>query len=105
MLADSSSGRITSDASLLPLRVFDQHHGLRRDLAQLRSDPPEDDHVGHDPGRFCETGKSVAGYEDGNNAPACGPDPMWQIVADQKLGEALVNQPTLHTQGSYLAGK
>lgn len=35
--ADFSGGQITSDAGLLPLRAFDQHHHVTHDLAQLLS--------------------------------------------------------------------
>ena len=31
--ADFSGGQITGDAGLLPLRAFDQHHHVTRDLA------------------------------------------------------------------------
>jgi len=48
VLADFSGGQITSDAGLLPLRAFDQHHGLTRGLAQLLRDPRDDDRVCHD---------------------------------------------------------
>jgi len=37
----------------------------------------------------------VAGYEDANDADRLRHDPMLQIVADQKLGDALGPQPTL----------
>jgi hypothetical protein len=37
----------------------------------------------------------VAGYEDANDADRLRHDPQLQIVADQKLGEALGSQPTL----------
>ncbi len=37
----------------------------------------------------------VAGYEDANDADRLRHDPTLQIVADQKLGEALGSQPTL----------
>jgi hypothetical protein len=37
----------------------------------------------------------VAGYEDANDADRLRHDPMLQIVADQKLGDALGSQPTL----------
>ena len=45
--ADFSGGQISSDAGLLPLRAFDQHYGLTRDLAKLMSDPREDERVRH----------------------------------------------------------
>ncbi len=37
----------------------------------------------------------VAGYEDANDADRLRHDPLLQIVADQKLGDALGSQPTL----------
>jgi Transposase DDE domain group 1 len=37
----------------------------------------------------------VGGYEDANDADRLRHDPMLQIVADRKLGDALGSQPTL----------
>jgi hypothetical protein len=95
--ADFSGGQITSDAGLLPLRAFDQHHHVTHDLAQLLSDPREDDRVRHDSLRLLRQRiyQIIAGYEDANDADRLRHDPMLQIVADQKLGEALGSQPTL----------
>jgi Transposase DDE domain group 1 len=97
VLADFSGGQITGDAGLLPLRAFDQHHGLTGDLAQLLSDPREDDRVRHDSLALLRQRiyQIVAGYEDGNDATRLRYDPLLQIVADQKLGQALGSQPTL----------
>jgi hypothetical protein len=95
--ADFSGGQITSDAGLLPLRAFDQQHRLTRDLAQLLSDPRQDDRVQHDSLVLLRQRiyQIVAGYEDANDADRLRHDPLLQIVADQKLGEALGSQPTL----------
>lgn len=95
--ADFSGGQITSDAGLLPLRAFDQHHHVTHDLAQFLSDPREDDRVRHDSLRLLRQRiyQIIAGYEDANDADRLRHDPMLQIVADQKLGEALGSQPTL----------
>ena len=95
--ADFSGGQITSDAGLLPLRAFDQRHHLTRDLAQLLSDPRQNDRVHHDSLALLRQRiyQIVAGYEDANDANRLRHDPMLQIVADQKLGDALGSQPTL----------
>jgi len=97
VLADFSGGRITSDAGLLPLRAFDQRHHLTRDLAQLLTDPREDDRVHHDSLALLRQRiyQIVAGYEDANDADRLRHDPLLQIVADQKLGNPLGSQPTL----------
>jgi len=95
--ADFSGGQITSDAGLLPLRAFDQRHHLTRDLAETLSDPRQDDHVRHDSLALLRQRiyQIVAGYEDANDADRLRHDPLLQIIADQKLGEALGSQPTL----------
>ena len=95
--ADFSGGQITSDAGLLPLRAFDQRHHLTRDLAQLLSDPRQDDRVRHDSLALLRQRiyQIVAGYEDANDADRLRHDPLLQIIADQPLGQALGSQPTL----------
>jgi hypothetical protein len=95
--ADFSGGKITSDAGLLPLRAFDQRHQLTGDLAEALSDPRQGDRVRHDSLALLRQRiyQIVAGYEDANDADRLRHDPLLQIIADQKLGEALGSQPTL----------
>jgi hypothetical protein len=95
--ADFSGGQITSDAGLLPLRAFDQRHHLTRDLAELLSDWRDEERVLHDSLQLLRQRiyQIVAGYEDANDADRLRHDPLLQIVADQKLGDALGSQPTL----------
>ncbi len=95
--ADFSGGQITSDAGLLPLRAFDQRHRLTSDWAACLSDPRQDDRVRHDSLALLRQRiyQIVAGYEDANDAGRLRHDPLLQIVADQKLGDALGSQPTL----------
>lgn len=95
--ADFSGGQISSDAGLLPLRAFDQRHGLTRDLAERVSDPREDERVRHSVLSLFRQRlyQIVAGYEDANDADRLRHDPAFQILADQPLGQALGSQPTL----------
>src|SRR6201998_2098137 len=97
MRADFSGGQITSDAGLLPLRAFDERHHLTRDWAALLSDPRDDQRLCHDSLELLRQRiyQFVAGYEDANDADRLRHDPTLQLVADQKLGEALGSQPTL----------
>ena len=97
VLVDFSGGQLTSDAGLLPLRAFDQHHHVTQDWAALLSDPRQDDRVRHDSLQLLRQRiyQIVAGYEDANDADRLRHDPLLQIVADQKLGDALGSQPTL----------
>jgi Transposase DDE domain group 1 len=94
---DFSGGQITSDAGLLPLRAFDERHHLTSDWAALLSDPRQDDRVLHHSLSLLRQRiyQIVAGYEDANDADRLRHDPTLQIVADQKLGDALGSQPTL----------
>src|SRR6266700_5695842 len=105
--ADFSGGQITSDAGLLPLRAFDQRHHLTRDLAQLLSDPRQDDRVQHDSLALLRQRlyQIVAGYEDANDADRLRHDPLLQIVADQTLGHTLGSQPTLSRWENSPAGR
>ena len=86
--ADFSGGQITSDAGLLPLRAFDQRHGLTRDLAECVCDDRDDARVSH-PGLSLlrqRLYQIIAGYEDANDADRLRHDPAFQILADQPLG-------------------
>ena len=105
--ADFSGGQITSDAGLLPLRAFDERHQLTRDLAETLSDPRQDDRVRHDSLALLRQRiyQIVAGYEDANDADRLRHDPLLQIIADQKLGEALGSQPTLSRWENAPAGR
>jgi hypothetical protein len=94
---DFSGGQITSNAGLLPLRAFEERHHLTRDWAVLLSDPRDDERVRHDSLELFRQRiyQIVAGYEDANDADRLRHDPTLQIIADQRLGEALGSQPTL----------
>ena len=95
--ADFSGGQITSDAGLLPLRAFDQRHGITRGLAERVCDDRDDARVSH-PGLSLlrqRLYQIIAGYEDANDADRLRHDPAFQILADQPLGEPLGSQPTL----------
>jgi hypothetical protein len=95
--ADFSGGQISSDAGLLPLRAFDQRHGLTRDLAKCFSDLREDERIRHSALSLFRQRlyQIVAGYEDANDANRLRHDPAFQILADQPLGTPLGSQPTL----------
>ena len=95
--ADFSGGQITSDAGLLPLRAFDERHHLSQDWAALLRDGRQEDRVQHDSPALLRQRlyQIVAGYEDANDADRLRHDPLLQIVADEKLGDALGSQPTL----------
>ncbi len=94
---DFCGGQISSDAGLLPLRAFDQGHGLTLRLAELVSDPREDERVHHSVLSLFRQRiyQIIAGYEDANDADRLRYDPAFQILADQPLGQALGSQPTL----------
>ena len=94
---DFCGGQISSDAGLLPLRAFDQRHGLTVVLAERVSDPREGERVHHSILSLFRQRiyQVIAGYEDANDADRLRHDPAFQILADQPLGEALGSQPTL----------
>src|ERR1700719_1341167 len=95
--ADFSGGQISSDAGLLPLRAFDQRYGLTHGLAERLCDPREEERVRHSVLSLFRQRlyQVIAGYEDANDAARLRYDPVFQILADQHLGEPLGAQPTL----------
>ena len=105
--ADFSGGQITSDAGLLPLRAFDERHHMTRDGAACLRDPRQDDRVHHNALALLRQRiyQIVAGYEDANDASRLRHDPLLQIIADQKLGDALGSQPTLSRWENAPAGR
>jgi len=81
----------------LPLTTVDILTPYTRTLAETRTDPRQAERARHDslhrlPQRIYQI---VAGYEDATDAVRLRHDPLLQIIADQKLGEALGSQPTL----------
>ena len=68
--ADFSGGQISSDAGLLPLRAFDQRHGLTRDLAKCLTDFREEERTRHSVLSLFRQRlyQIIAGYEDANDA-------------------------------------
>jgi len=103
--ADFSGGQISSDAGLLPLRAFDQRHGLTEGLVEHVCDPREQERVRHSVlSLFCQRlCQIIAGYEDANDADRLRYDPAFQILADRPLGEPLGSQPTLSRWENSLA--
>ena len=94
---DFSGGQISSDAGLLPLRAFDQRHGLTLGLAERVPDSRDDERVRHSVLSLFRQRlyQIIAGYEDANDADRLRHDPAFQILADQPLGEPLGSQPTV----------
>jgi hypothetical protein len=68
--ADFSGGQITTDAGLLPLRAFDQRHGLTGSLAECLRDPRTEERVQHSVLSLFRQRlyQIIAGYEDVNDA-------------------------------------
>ena len=95
--ADFSGGQISSDAGLLPLRAFDQRHGLTGELALRLCDPRAEERVRHSVLSLFRQRlyQIIAGYQDANDADRLRHDPAFQILAEPPLGEALGSQPTL----------
>ena len=95
--ADFSGGQLSSDAGLLPLRAFDQRYGLTTGIAQRLLDSRDPQRIDHAILSLLRERlyAIIAGYEDGNDADRLRHDPIFQILADCKLGRPLGSQPTL----------
>lgn len=98
IVVEPSAARLTSDAGLLPLRQFDEHIGLTRQVAQALEDPRDPELCDHS---FLEMVRSrifgiLAAYEDQNDHDALRHDPVFKLIADRSPdAEPLASQPTL----------
>jgi hypothetical protein len=92
--ADFSGGQITSDAGLLPLRAFDQHHNLTREWAAELSDARQNDRLRHDSLALLRQRiyQIVAGYEDANDADRLRQSPDWLSNSDPRNVERVDRQ-------------
>jgi hypothetical protein len=107
ILAQFDGGQITSDAGLLPLREFDQRHGLTRRWAAALSDArlPERQHHTSQALFTQRLYQIVAGYEDANDAALLRHDPIFQLLADAAPGQPLSSQPTLSRWENAFTGR
>src|SRR5215831_8869343 len=93
-----SSGQLSSDAGLLPLRPFDQRIGPSRAVAEALDDPRDPDLTEH---TFLEMVRSrvygiLAGYADQNDHDTLHAGPVFQLLAGRSPDDAdLASQPTL----------
>jgi hypothetical protein len=93
-----SSGQLSSDAGLLPVRQFDQRIGLTRAFAEALDDARDPDLTEHP---FLEMVRSrvygiLAGYADQNDHDTLRTDPVFKLVADRSPeDDDLASQPTL----------
>jgi hypothetical protein len=98
LVIEPSSGQLSGDAGLLPLRQFDQRIGLTQAFAEVLDDPRDPDLAEH---TFLEMVRSrvygiLAGYEDQNDHDTLRHDPVFKLVADRSPeDDDLASQPTL----------
>src|SRR5215471_3400807 len=98
LVIEPSSGQLSSDAGLLPVRQFDQRIGLTRAFADALDDPRDPELTEHS---FLEMVRSrvygiLAGYEDQNDHDTLRADPIFKLVADRSPEDNdLASQPTL----------
>lgn len=97
IVAQFDGGQSTSGAGLLPLRQFDERHGLTRTWASARSDSRLPERTQHSPQALWTQRiyQIVAGYEDANDAGLLRHDPIFQLLVDAPPGQPLSSQPTL----------
>jgi len=97
IVAQFDGGQISSDAGLLPLREFDERHGLSRRWAAALSDTRAPERLQHTAQALLTQRiyQIVAGYEDANDAGLLRHDPIFQLLVEAPAGQPLGSQPTL----------
>ena len=85
LVVEPSSGQLSGDAGLLPVRQFDDRIGLTRAFTDALDDPLDPDLTKHG---FLEMVRSrvygiLAGYEDQNDHDTLRHDPVFKLLADR----------------------
>jgi hypothetical protein len=98
LVIEPSSGHLSSDAGLLPIRQSDQRIGLTQAFTDALDDPRDlalTEHSFLEMVR-CRVYGILAGYEDQNDHDTLRADPVFKLVADRSPnGADLASQPTL----------
>src|ERR1700681_4457253 len=107
IVAQFDGGQISSDAGLLPLRQFDQRHGLTHSWAAALSDSRPPQRIEHTLQALLTQRiyQIVAGYEDANDAALLRHDPIFQLLAEAAPGQPLSSQPTLSRWENAFTGR
>ena len=107
IVAQFDGGQISSDAGLLPLRQFDQRHGLTRRWVAALSDSRPPQRIEHTSQALLTQRiyQIVAGYEDANDAALLRHDPIFQLLAEAAPGQPLSSQPTLSRWENAFTGR
>jgi hypothetical protein len=98
LVIEPSSGQLSSDGGLLPVRQFDQRIRLTRAFAEALDDHRDPDLTEH---AFLEMVRSrvygiLAGYEDQNDHDTLRHDPVFKLLAGRSPeDDDLASQPTL----------
>jgi hypothetical protein len=93
----TSTGLLSADAGLLPIRQLDERLGFTARLAAALDDPRDPTRIEHSVAEMLRARLYgiLAGYEDQNDHDLLRTDPVFQLVAGRSPGDALASQPTL----------
>jgi len=98
LVVELSREQVSSDAGLLPFRLFDERIGLTREFAAALEDRRHDSYVDHS---FLEMTRMriygiLADYADQNDHDVLRSDPVFKLVCDRSTKDKdLASQPTL----------
>ena len=97
VVVEPTAGQVTSDAGLLPFRMFDEQIGLTRQLAEALEDRRHDSYIDHS---FLEMTRMrvygiLADYADQNDHDVLRSDPVFKLICDRSIeDDDLASQPT-----------
>lgn len=98
VVVEPSAGQISSDAGLLPFRLFDERIGFTREFAGALEDRRHGSYIDHS---FLEMTRMrvdgiLADYADQNDHDVLRSDPVFKLVCDRSIeDDDLASQPTL----------